>query len=290
MAAPSATRHLGCGISGAVAPMDVIMHLITLPLWLSGLLLVGGTTLIAAFGPVLVRRYVALESLTTNNEVAGSKFQTLGTIYAVLLAFVVIIVWERFHDAEAAVAQEAGAVTALYRLSSGLDPDARTRVQGELSRYLRIVVADDWPAMARGKGSHDATRALSGIYDAALAYEPSSPRGETILAEMLNQLDQVTQARRTRLSLASGIVPGVVWLVLFVGAVLTIVFTFFFGTANLRAQAWMTAMLTLVISMSMLIVMALDHPFAGDVRVTAGALEMVLEDFGGGPASVSVAR
>jgi cation transport ATPase len=270
--------------------MNVSLQLAALPLWLSGLLLVGGSTLIATFGPVLVRRYVALERLTTNNEVAGFKFQTLGTIYAVLLAFVVIIVWEKFHDAETAVAQEAGAVTALYRLSRGLEPDAQARLQGELGRYLRIVIADDWPAMARGGASRDATHALSGIYDAALTSQSSNAPGETVLAEILNQLDQVTQARRARLSLASGIVPGLVWLVLFVGAIQMIVFTFFFGTANLSAQAVMTAMLTLVTSMSLLIVMALDHPYTGDVRVTAAALERVLEDFGGGPPSGPGAR
>jgi Protein of unknown function (DUF4239) len=270
--------------------MDVTMHLVMLPLWLTGPLLVGGATLAATLGPIFVRRHVALERLTTNNEVASFKFQTLGTIYAVLLAFAVIVVWEKFHDAEVAVAQEAGAATALYRLSGGLDPQARERLQGELAHYLHVAIDDDWPAMARGRGSRDATRALSSIYEAALAYEPSNTRGETVLAEVLDQLDQMTQARRARLSLASGVVPGAVWLVLFVGAVLTIVFTFFFGTANLRAQSLMTAMLTLVTSMSLLVVMALDHPFTGDIRVSATALERVVEDFGGGPASGTVAR
>ena len=75
-----ANRRPGYDISGAVAPMDVTTHFVVLPLWLSGLLLVGGTTLVATFGPMLVRRYVALERLSTNNEVAGAKFQTLGTI------------------------------------------------------------------------------------------------------------------------------------------------------------------------------------------------------------------
>ncbi len=119
---------------------------------------------------------------------------------------------------------------------------------------------------------------------------PGGARGAALLAGLLDQLDRVTQARRERLGLAAGVVPGVVWLALFAGAVLTIAFTFFFGTANLRAQAWMAAMLTLMISMSLLIVMLLDHPFAGDVRVTAAALERVLEDFGGGPSSGSGAQ
>jgi hypothetical protein len=52
---------------------------------------------------------------------------------------------------------------------------------------------------------------------------------------------KLTQARRIRLHLSTGIVPGLLWLVLYSGAVLTVGFTFFFGTKNLPAQVMMTA-------------------------------------------------
>ena len=90
--------------------------LTTRPLWVLGLLALLLTAL-AMCGPFLVRRYVTLERLTTNNEVAGFKFATLGVLYAVLLAFAVILVWERFNDAEHAVAAEAGSAATLYRLA-----------------------------------------------------------------------------------------------------------------------------------------------------------------------------
>ena len=51
----------------------MISFLASLPLWLSGLLVVGLPT-VAMFGPVLVRRYVTLEKLEKNNEVAGFEF------------------------------------------------------------------------------------------------------------------------------------------------------------------------------------------------------------------------
>jgi hypothetical protein len=49
----------------------------------------------AMCGPIL-RRRVGLERLATNNEIAGFKFATVGVIYAVLLAFAVIVVCEKF--------------------------------------------------------------------------------------------------------------------------------------------------------------------------------------------------
>lgn len=67
-----------------------------------------------------MRRYVTLERLTANNEVAGFKFAVIGVLYAVLLAFAIIVVWEKFTDAGNIVAREAGAATNVYRLSYGM--------------------------------------------------------------------------------------------------------------------------------------------------------------------------
>lgn len=64
-----------------------------------------------------------------------------------------------------------------------------------------------------------------------------------MLSEAYRQLDNVTAARRVRLGLGRGIVPGVVWAGLAVGAVITVGFTYFFGTKSRRAQAAMTGLL-----------------------------------------------
>ena len=60
-----------------------------------------------------------------------------------------------------------------------------------------------------------------------LKYRPRDRRDTALPTEILHMLDLVTEARRTRLVLASGVVPGVIWLVLFGGAFLTVSFTFF---------------------------------------------------------------
>ena len=99
------------------------------------------------------------------------------------------------------------------------------------------------------------------------------------MSEALHQLDEVTQARRLRLVLAPGVVPGVLWFVLSVGAVVTIGFTLFFGTENLRIQAMMTGILTFLICSGLLVIVATDQPFAGAVKVPPDAMASVLEDF-----------
>ena len=256
------------------------MSLATTPLWISGTLLVVVPTMLAMAGPVIARRVIGLERLATNNEVAGFKFATVGVLYAVLLAFVVIVVWEKFSDAETDVSREAGAAATLYRLVGGIEAPTQQAVRDHLTAYLTSVIQDDWKAMETGRSSRKTTQALNALYATALAYQPTDQRGVEIMAEILHQLDNITEARRGRLVKALGAVPGVIWLVLFGGAALTIGFTFFFGTENLRAQSMMTGVLALLIFSGLLVIVAIDRPFTGSVKVEPEGLVEVIEDLG----------
>ena len=85
-------------------------------------------------------------------------------------------------------------------------------------------------------------------------FAPVITRGATVLAKALHQLDMVTQARRMRLVPAPGTTPRVLWLVLSSGAILTIGFTLFFGTENLRAQVAMTVIPSFLIVSGLLMI------------------------------------
>src|ERR1700737_5176904 len=118
---------------------SVSLFLAGLPLWVAAILLVVLPTIAAMCGPVLMRRRIGLERLASNNQIAGFKFATVGVIYAVLLAFAVIVVWEKFTDAETAVVQEAGAAATLYPLASGPEPEAAA-TRAALTNYLRLSI------------------------------------------------------------------------------------------------------------------------------------------------------
>jgi len=249
-----------------------------IPIWAAAGLLVVLPTIIAMAGPLIVRRFVPLKRLTTNNEVAGFKFATVGVLYAVLLAFVVIVVWEKFSDAEDDVSREAGAAATIYRLVEGIDGDPGPSMRTAMTGYLEAAAKDDWASMRVGKASPVATHALDRMYEIVLTYKPADSRGAAILSEILRQLSVITEARRGRLVKAAGIVPDVIWCVLYGGAMLTVGFTFFFGAENLRAQSMMTGALGLLIFSALLVIVSIDHPFAGAVRVEPHALHDVVVD------------
>ena len=249
-----------------------------LPLWALTLVLVIVPTVVSMCAPVLIRRWVGLERLTSNNEIAGFKFATVGVIYAVLLAFTVIVVWEKFSDAETAVVQEAGASATIYRLVDGSDANS-VATRAAMGNYLRLAIDRDWPLMANGMRSADVTKALNQLYGIAVRTTERQTRDRAINYEVFKQLDAITQARRTRLHLATGVVPPVIWVVLYGGAILTVAFTFFFGAKNLAAQVMMTGILSLIVFLGLVVVVSIDHPFTGPVHIGPEPLRAVIDDF-----------
>ena len=250
----------------------------SLPLWQLILLLVVAPTVIAMGAQLLIRRWVGVEALARNNEIAGFKFATVGVIYAVLLAFTVIVVWEKFNEAEVSVAQEAGATAALFRYAQGQDAEAQA-LRRALAIYVRSVIDEEWPAMGAMSESHASTVALNRVYDAALALNRAGGRDTADMSEVFSQLDGVTTARRTRLHLASGLVPNIIWIALFAGGFLTVAFTLFFGSENPIAQISMTGVLSVLVTLGLVVIVSTDHPFTGPVHILPHPLEFVLADF-----------
>jgi hypothetical protein len=157
----------------------VSLFLSGLPIWAGIILLVVLPTIIAMSGPMILRRWFSYEGLAGNNKIAGFKLNTAGKIYAVLLAFAVIAVWQKFNKAEIAVEQEAAAAATLYRLAAGDDP-AMTAMRAAMDKYLELAIDQEWSRMAEGKESREAGQALDALYGAAVHLTEKAPRSQAI--------------------------------------------------------------------------------------------------------------
>src|SRR5712692_6058960 len=94
---------------------------------------------IAEAGLLAVRTYISPAALRDSNDVVGNYLQTLGTIYAVLLAFVVFVVWSQFNEARSYVEREANELLDLFRTSKGLPLERCSDIQTHIGRYVDVV-------------------------------------------------------------------------------------------------------------------------------------------------------
>src|SRR5215208_7968764 len=109
--------------------------------------------LVAVVGLVLVQRLVPPERREEHNDVAGFIYAVLGVAYAVVLAFMLISVWQDYNTAQTNVESEANELAGVYFLASRLPESERTHVQDLARTYARVVVEQEWPMMEQGETS-----------------------------------------------------------------------------------------------------------------------------------------
>src|ERR687896_337531 len=116
-----------------------------------GILVVGGACLAALVGLSVVQRLVPVTIRKEHNDVAGFIYAALGVIYAVLLALVVIAVWEEFGRARITVESEANALAEVFWLAHQLPEPERHRLQELARSYAEEVVGEEWALMGQGR-------------------------------------------------------------------------------------------------------------------------------------------
>jgi hypothetical protein len=245
-----------------------------------GLFCIAFCMIASALGPILIRKKISFESLKVNNEVAGFKYATLGAVYAVLLSFVVFVVWGNYSETDERCNMEASQVADLFRLSEGFPAPFPKMFQSELKNYAEFVIEKEWPLLRSGKVTLDPPDLYQKLWGTYLNFTPKNEHESVLYQASLQNLDQLSDYRRLRLLSARTEIPKILWLTLLAGAFATISFTFFFGSHNVRAQAYMTSLLTGVICLILFVIVSMDHAFTGPLALQPEGMEAVLHAMG----------
>jgi Protein of unknown function (DUF4239) len=225
-------------------------------------------------GLYLVRRRVEPETLRQNHEVAGFTFGVIGAFYGVVLAFVIVAAWQRFERANDQVQAESLAVSNLYSLAHGLPEPASTEMQNELRTYTYNVVNHEWKEMAHNRFKPD-PRTEQSIWKVLLKAAPANAQQQVFLDKSIDQMTELSDMRRLRYVYYSQDLPSVIWIVIYVGCVITLGFSYFFVTHRFREQALMCGTFAALIGLTILAISELATPYQGAVVVSDQAFRYV---------------
>lgn len=228
---------------------------------------------------ILIRKKYNLATLKANHEVAGFTFGVIGVLYALLLAFLVIVVWEDYTDARKNCDSEANVFGNLYRDAKAFPEAYRNEVRTALINYGKLVIEEEWPIMSKGQYaySREAWQALNKVWELYQSYNPHTEYEKIWYAESITRLNALMDYRRIRLSDSQNELHILMKIFLIAGGVITISFMYFFGVENLKAQIMMTAALSGIISFIVFLILAIDNPFQGDISIRPDSLGHIIE-------------
>jgi Protein of unknown function (DUF4239) len=234
---------------------------------------------LSAAGLLVFHRLVPHRLRSRQNDVAGSTMAIAGVVYAVLLAFIAVAVWQGYELADSLVQTEANLVDNLYRGTVGLPNSQAQDLRHTLFVYAETVVQDEWPALAVGSDEGTAGwQLLDRVHLALVQMPPQEIATESIRTDMLRLLNGLYDARRGRSNAASVTLPPVLWWNLLAGAALLLVFAYLFGPPSLGMHAAMVSLLGATIGLVLVLIVELTHPLEGDNHISPAAFNMLIRD------------
>lgn len=210
---------------------------------------------------------------------ASGVMTVIGSQMAVLAAFIILMSLQAHRAAADHVSQEAVATTQLFRTTVLLPDSVGEPLRGDLACYARTVVNDDWGASESADARSLALGWIDDMSRRVSAYEPADEREKVGYSQWFAQDAERRDARRARISDAGALVPGFLWMVLVLGAVVVIGFTVLVADPR-DGKAVPTAMVGAITAMlvcSLSSIAYLSKPFEGSGALRPTEMQRTLD-------------
>jgi hypothetical protein len=210
------------------------------------------------------------------NELVGDFLQYFGVIYGLLLGLLAVATYQNLSEVDDTVGNEAASLAALYRDVSGYPEPRRSELEALLRDYTRYVIDEAWPLQRKGIVPPGAVKKIADFQARLVSFEPETKSQEALHDAALRQFNTFYEYRRTRLHSVSSGIPAVMWYTVALGAFLNIFLLLLFDL-RLGIHLLLGGVLSFFLATLISLIVLMDHPFRGEMGVSASAFELVYD-------------
>jgi hypothetical protein len=208
---------------------------------------------------------------------SGAMVASIMVFYGLAMALIAVHVWETYEEVAKITSHEASTLAALYRDVSEYPEPARTRLRDGIRDYVGYVIREGWPAQRKGLLIRGGVWRMDVVQSTLMGFEPRTEAQKLLAAETLRAYNLMIEARRLRLDATDTHLPGVMWLVIALGAMISLVSAYFFPVVDPRVHATQVALLATFMGVVIFLVLALDRPFRGDLGLPSTPYQIIYE-------------
>lgn len=262
-------------------------------MWLYDLPLIAGLPLfvilvVAGSCAILIvlRRWVSRAAGASGewDRVLTYAVTAYGVFYGVTLGLIAAGAYGNFAEVDGVVLSESSSLAVLYRDATFFSEPSAGDLRAAVTQYAERVIDEDWPLQQRLIQPETTDDAVTAIEAVIAQIEPSTTHETVSLAETMGVFNEFVENRRERISLTHLALPGVLWIVLAVGAVLNAVLIGLIEVKNLRIHLIMAALIALFVALLLYAVAGFDHAYAGPIAVGPDYFRELLDGlFSGAP-------
>lgn len=248
--------------------------------YVTGLFWVAGAVVAGALIAYLVRRYGLDEGRPDNNDAAGQAFTIVGGLHAVVVAFVLISLFDAASTVRDGSYQETQALVSASWAAQSLPEPARSQVPEFARQYAETVVRQEWPRLRNGGMQGEEGWTLVNRMRESLDATATPDQNDWLTNRKIaaaTGLAGVYQQRQARLNAVRDNNVGVVlWFVLIVGSVIFVLLPNLFGGTKQATHIIIVSTLAATTTLLLYAIFQMQNPFAGGAKVGPEAFSQAI--------------
>lgn len=211
----------------------------------------------------------------TSRETEGlnTLILLLGSIYAVMFAFVIFVIWGQFTEVEALSVRESSALNELLRFGAFMNPDAQHALRRTVTEYSKLVSQAEWSALGNGQKSVEAERAFNTLLKAVVQMSPSTSLEDTMHKRLIEISSDASECRDERIAKSLTRIPPTLLLLVrgMASAIFLLVLLYPFHHGIIGGGC--LAVVGAVLFFADVVMRDTDNPFDGLCNITPRAFE-----------------
>lgn len=223
----------------------------------------------ALLGLAVTRRYLGSLRADADAGVVAAVTAIAMTLFAFVLAFAVVSLYDQFNTAEDSVSGEASDMAQLVRDSMSFPGVTRDRVDTAVKDYILEVRDREFHLMRDGREDRRAEVLFDRIFTSMQRYEPRTQSQVAFYGSAVQELNDAVTHRRERHAEVNAALPRAFSTLIFLTAIVSIGTTLFVTTKSRALEVVLVASVAIIVGAGLLTVLLLQYPFSGSVAVSS---------------------
>ena len=230
------------------------------PTWLVAVVLIVGISVFAILVKMFLNKKVPVITSGSHNDVAGFLVAVVAVVYAVIVGFTIVSLFEASSVANQDVSTEAADLLQLHDGNFVLGPTTSAAINKDVVDYADAVV-NHWTTIAEGTPNPVVQTDLNDIYKTLDTFTPHTTAQEDYLSQSIADTGDLSKARVARQLEAreAGSLPLVLWLGILLTSLVTLGFSLVFGLENRRIGCLLVGGVAAVLAVNLFVLVELAH-------------------------------
>ena len=192
----------------------------------------------------------------------------IGSIYAVMYAFVIFVVWGQFTDVENFTMRECNSLDDLLRFSRHLSDDAARSVRRAVRDYAHWVVESEWKLLGQRQRDGETEHRFTALMTTVIELPAATPAQEAMRERLIEIVRRAGEHRDERITKSLTRIPPTLVHLTNTMALALLLLVFVYPFHHMVAGAAFVALLALVLFLANMVLRDTDNPFEGICNVS----------------------